>query len=100
MALILDARVAVAFGSIADANEGDAVLGNGLATMTGHAAGCACCTPRTAAAETLTRLFMQRARGEVPFFRRVLVVSDAAGNEAVRAALRSDPLVSARFRAA
>ena len=99
MALMVDARVGVVFGAAFEAQEGDAVLSNGLAD-TGHPAGCACCTPRSAAADALSRLFLQRARGEVAFFRRVLVVTDEAGKAAVRTALRSDPVVCARFRAA
>jgi len=98
MALMIDARVAVAFGTLSDVNEGDAVLEGVLLAQTNHTVGCACCTPRTKAAEELSRLFLQRARGEIGFFRRVLVISDAAGEEAVRAALRADPLVSARVR--
>jgi len=98
MALMVDARVAVAFGTLSDVNDGDAVLEGILLAQINHAVGCACCAPRTKAAEELTRLFLQRARGEMTFFRRVLVISDAAGEEAVRAALQADPLVSARFR--
>jgi hypothetical protein len=65
----------------------------------GHAPGCACCQPRSAAASGLDRLFQRRARGEIPFFRRVLAVTATAeGEMAVWTAIRSDPLVSARFR--
>lgn len=100
MTLMVDARVPVAFGTSSDVREGDALVNAGLGDTVGHAAGCACCTPRSTAAETLSRLFLQRARGEVAFFNRLLVVADAAGQEAVNAALQSDPLVSARFRPA
>ena len=99
MALMVDARVPVVFGAASDAQAGDLVLSNGLAGAS-HPAGCACCTSRTAAAEALDRLFQQRARGEVAFFRRVVVDTDVLGEEAVQAALRSDPVVSARFRSA
>lgn len=66
---------------------------------TAHRTGCACCLPRGPVAEALGRLFLARARGEVPFFRRVLArpVSEA-GREALIAALADDPLVSGRFR--
>ncbi len=100
MALMLDARVPVVFGSRLDAWPDDAVLQEGLDAAPDHPAGCACCVARTPAAEALSRLFMQRARGESTFFRRVLVVCDAAGQSAVRAALQSDPVVAARFRLA
>ncbi len=99
MALMVDARIGVVFGRASERQEGDVVLSGGL-DDTGHPAGCACCLSRTVAADALSRLFLQRARGEVAFFRRVLVDADDVGNEAVRAALRSDPLVCARFRAA
>jgi len=73
------------------------VLTEGLADI-GHPSECVCCTPRTGAAEALSRLFQQRARGELAFFHRVLIATDEAGRAAVSAALQSDPVVSARFR--
>jgi hypothetical protein len=97
MALMIDARIGVVFGRASERQEGDVVLSEGIAG-TGHPAGCACCTSRTAAADALGRLFTQRARGEVAFFRRVLVDADEAGRQAVRVALQSDPVVCARFR--
>ena len=103
MTLMFDARVPVVFGSSRDAQEGDAVLADGLADeldgAPGHDAGCACCLGRTPAAQALGDLFMQRARGDVAFFRRVLVDGHAA-EAAVRAALQSDPVAAARFRLA
>ena len=46
-------------------------------------------------------LFLRRARGEIPFFRRVLAVARTpAGRAAILAALTDDPVVSGRFRAA
>ena len=99
MALMVDARIVIVFGAASEAQQDDAVLTDNLAAGS-HPAGCLCCTPRSAAAESLGRLFVQRARGEVAFFRRVLVVMDTAGEAAVRTALQSDPVVSARFRLA
>jgi len=96
---MFDARVPVVFGSSRDAQEGDAVLAGVLGDTLGHQAGCACCVARTPAAQALGRLFMQRAQGEVAFFRRVLVDGYAA-EAAVRAALQSDPVAAARFRLA
>lgn len=66
----------------------------------GHAAFCACCVPRGAAAAALGRLFLARARGEVAFFSRLAVAATPAGEAAVRAALAGDPLVRARYRTA
>ena len=100
MALMFDARVPVTFGTSGDAREGDAVLADGLGDALGHGPGCTCCAARTPAAQALGHLFMQRARGEVAFFRRVLIDGDAAVEASVRAALRSDPVVAARFRLA
>ncbi len=99
MTLMVDARIAVVFGDGSARQEGDVVLSEGL-TNPGHLAGCACCTSRTAAADALGRLFLQRARGEVAFFRRVLVEADEMGKAAVRTAFQADPVVSARFRLA
>jgi len=77
---------------------GVAVPGRGtverIAARPAHASGCACCTPRAALAEALHRLFIRRARGEVPFFQRIVV---AAAPDALRSAL-ADPLVAQRFR--
>jgi hypothetical protein len=64
-----------------------------------HPIGCACCLPRSAAAQALGRLFLRRARGEVAWFDRVqLVAQTASGRDAVTAALTDDVLVAARFR--
>ena len=99
MALMVGARIGVVFGRASERQEGDWVLTEGLAGG-GHPFGCACCISRTAVGEALSRLFLQRARGEVAFFRRILVDTDEAGREAVRDAMRSDPVVCARFRSA
>jgi hypothetical protein len=105
-----DARVPVVFADLAAAGpddglliEGDAPapLGRAVARFASgprpwHAPGCFCCAPRAAAAAALGRLYLARARGEVPFFRRVVaVVKDPA---AVRAALAEDTLAGGRFR--
>lgn len=98
MALMFDARILVVFGTRSDARDGDFVLDDGLSGMIGHDAGCSCCASRTPAAETLGRLFLQRVRGEVAFFRRVLMVGDNVAEQAIRAAVQTDPVASARFR--
>ena len=63
-----------------------------------HRADCACCVPRGAVGQALGQLFLARARGEVGFFRSVVVVCGPTGRAEVLAALSADPLVSARFR--
>lgn len=107
----LDARIPVHLGAATPPADGDALLIEGAsapgahpaesfnAGSTGHAPGCACCVARGPAALALDRLFQRRARGEVAFFRRVVAVTTSPeGDMAVWAALRDDPVASARFR--
>lgn len=61
-----------------------------------HAPGCACCVTRTPAAQALDQLFLDRVRGTVPWFNRLVV--DPAGEATVREAVTDDPVASARFR--
>ena len=112
----IDARLPLRFGTPADARDGDALLlpegapampglptawlERGASPVAGHSAGCACCTPRNAAAQALGFLFLRRGRGEVAAFRTVLAAVGTADAALVRAALESDPLVSGRFRLA
>jgi hypothetical protein len=111
MAWAIDARIPVRLGALADAADDDAVLVEGSLPACahpaerfdpappGHAPGCACCVPRSGAARALDRLFQRRARGEGPFFRRVLAVTATPeGDVEVSSALRDDNLASARFR--
>jgi hypothetical protein len=107
---VSDARVPVVFAAPAEAGAEDALLleaepGAACAAgvvvrlpsaAAGHRFGCACCVPRGAAAEALGRLFLARARGEVRFFRRVVVSVADVG--AVRAAILEDRLVAGRYR--
>ena len=99
MTLMFDARVPVVFGSRRDAQDGDAVLAIEADGGPRHDPGCACCAARTPAAPARGRVFAQRARGAVGFFRRVRAEGQA-GVAAVRAALLSDPVAAARFRLA
>lgn len=85
---------ALVLGPDEPAPPGTAVERLGLRPLL-HDAACVCCSPRVALAEALHRLFLRRARGEVAFFRRVVVSLPAAE---IGAAL-ADPLVSSRFRA-
>jgi hypothetical protein len=105
----LDARIPVVFAALSDLGPGDALLTDGPATapivarfapesggLADHPAGCLCCVARAPAADALVRLFLARARADVAFFRRVVAV---VGNpEAVHAALRTDAMVTGRFR--
>lgn len=108
-----DGRIWIRFGTLADAEPGEALLIEGLepargpavarfvvpARIGGHPAGCSCCAPRGPAATALGTLFLARARGDLPWFRSVVAVTcSAAGSDAVRAALAEDLLTRARFR--
>jgi hypothetical protein len=112
----VDDRVPVRFGPASSAGPAEALLVEGEATVPagypvarfrlgsgiiGHPSGCACCTPRGPVADSLGRLFLARARGEVAFFRSVVAVTATpAGEAAVRAALTEDQVAAGRFRLA
>jgi len=66
-----------------------------------HAMGCVCCAGRSPAAQALDQLFQRRARGQCPWFDRVLaLVRSPAGAAMLADALAEDVLTRARFRAA
>jgi len=99
--IMIDARVPVVFGPAEAAAPGDAVLreGEDFVPDAGHAPGCACCVGRTDAGRVLAALLHARARGQVLFFNRVLVViASQEGQAAVEGALANDPVASACFR--
>ncbi len=89
--VFIDARIPVVFG--VEPGPLDAVLPPQPGPV--HAAGCACCAARAPAAAALDRLFLQRVRGEVPWFTRVVLASP---DPAVLAAVQSDSVLSARYR--
>ncbi len=91
--MFVDARIPVVFGVVAVAT--DAVLLPQAGWATAHPVGCACCVARGPASAALDKLFLDRVRGAVPWFTRVVVPDDPGG--VVRAALE-DSVVSARFR--
>ncbi len=91
MAVFLDARIPVAFGVAT--REGDVAFVPAPGAL--HPAGCACCLARTDDAVALDRLFLARVRGDIPWFRRVAVATE---DPRLRAALATDPVLSARFR--
>ena len=108
-----DSRIPVLFvplvsavGDDAVLTDADAVVEPGRVTVRlgsaagAHAMGCNCCVWRSSAAQAMTALFHARARGEVAFFRRLVVALPEAGVAEVRAALVEDRFVVARFRAA
>ncbi|WP_270937009.1 hypothetical protein [Falsiroseomonas oryzae] len=64
-----------------------------------HAASCACCAGRSAAAAALDRLFQARVRGACGWFDRVVALAETeAARAEIAAALREDAVTAARFR--
>jgi hypothetical protein len=101
MPIFVDARIQVVFAEAASAGPDDALLvADDAPERPGHAAGCTCCAPRGAVAEALSRLFLARARGEAPFFRRVVVAAGPEAETRVRAALDRDAFLAGRYRLA
>ncbi len=110
--MMTDQRIPVVFSGLDAAAATDAVLFEapaqrfsgatasfGLGEM--HPRNCVCCVGRGAAGRALGQLLHQRARGNVPFFQRVVVVyRSPEGRAAVEQALAADPLASACFRLA
>ena len=112
---LLDARVPLIFADKAAAAPDDALLieaGLGDVGAPGadvaravfsveqtHAPGCACCGARTASGRALAALLHDRARGRVPYFKRVVAVTFSdAGRKDIEAALSGDPVASLCFR--
>jgi len=63
-----------------------------------HAAACACCGGRSAAAAALDRLFQARVRNACPWFDRVVALAESeAARAEIEAALRDDAVTLARF---
>ena len=110
-----DPRIPVRLGTLGGVALGAALLLEGdvappagtpfarfeVGSAFGHAVGCACCRPRGAAAEALSRLYLARVRGvATPFAEVLAVTTSGAGRRAVVEALAADPLTRARFRLA
>ncbi len=93
-----DMRVPVVACAATAAGPGDVVQPWSGKGATRHAAGCACCQPRPPLAAALARLFLARARGEIPFFVRVVVPCPPEREAALGATLAADPVTAARFR--
>lgn len=75
---------------LVEAVSGDVVLLN---------AGCLCCTVRGDLVKALYSLIVRRARGEVPFFKRVIVETTGLADPApILHTLITDPFLAARYR--
>ncbi len=106
--MVSDLRIPVIFGRADHAGPDDALLAEGghpqaamsftASAADGHAPGCSCCAPRSEAARALASLVQARARGEVPFFRRVVAcTATEAGRAALEAALAGDAVVASCY---
>ncbi len=69
-----------------------------VAPKFGHQFGCFCCTTRGPSANAFSALYIARATGGAPYFRRVLVLASLLGEADVRSALEQDAATRARFR--
>ena len=93
-----DLLVPVVLGGPGDVAAGDVAVALPPPEVAGHPVGCVCCRPRSPLGRELGRLFSARARGEVAFFRRVVVLAaPSAAAELVRQ-IAADPVAAARFR--
>jgi len=60
--------------------------------------GCLCCTVRGDIADTLTNLFVDRAKGKIPHFSRVAIETTGLADPApILHTLMTDPIVAARY---
>jgi len=91
---------AALLGEGAAAPEG-ALASAGIEAANPHPAACTCCAGRGGEAVALDRLFLDRVRGRVPWFERVVaLVPQEMQRVSLRAVLRDDSVVSSRFRLA
>ncbi len=125
MLLTSDSRIPVHFNGAETATTDDAIAGDGTGGGTGdgigdgvgatppgvtfyplqpgppglagHAPGCPCCAPRSAATRALTALFHARARGEIASFRRLFIAVEAARVGPLREAFAEDRFLAARY---
>jgi G3E family GTPase len=60
--------------------------------------GCLCCTVRSDIVDTLTNLFVDRVKGKIPFFGRVVIETTGLADPApILHTLMTEPIVAARF---
>jgi hypothetical protein len=101
LAAVLAAGPPAAVLGVARTAPAGAVAVEGFDPAVPHAAACACCQGRPAAAVALDRLFQARVRGQCPWFDRVVALAETnASRTAVAAALDQDAVTAARFRRA
>ncbi len=60
--------------------------------------GCLCCTVRGDIVDTLTNLFVERVKGKIPFFTRVVIETTGLADPApILHTLMTEPIVTARY---
>jgi len=60
--------------------------------------GCLCCTVRSDIVDTLTNLFVDRVKGKVPFFTRIVIETTGLADPApILHTLMTEPIVAARY---
>lgn len=92
-----DDRVPVLLGEAGEVRPGDLVLP--MPPPAGHVASCRCCGGRDPLASALSGAFVARARGQGPWFDRVLLLDRPDATRRLAAVLTGDPVAQARFRA-
>ncbi|GBQ63752.1 hypothetical protein AA103196_0686 [Ameyamaea chiangmaiensis NBRC 103196] len=65
-----------------------------------HGAACVCCAGPGVLGATLMRLFQDRARGTVPFFRTAALVAPERDHATLRTAMMADPFAMAYYQLA
>ena len=69
------------------------------AEMIVMASGCLCCTVQSDLSDTLRRMAIDRVRGKVPFFRRVVIETTGLADPApILHTLMQDPMIAAHYR--
>ena len=66
--------------------------------LAGHAAACACCTPRNAVPAALAAMFRARATGSAPFFKRIIIMAPQSLRSNIEQAVGADIFTASRYR--
>ena len=105
-----DSRIPIVFSGSAGADDVILVEGDLLAPdigtivrigSTSHylpAIRCACCSSRGALENAFMRLFLDRARGGMPYFQRVLVIGSVGFEDVIRSVVSEGIVVRSRYR--
>lgn len=93
------ARTAVVINEFGDVGLDHLLVSKASENMVLMDSGCVCCSIRGDLVDTLRDLFLQRVRGEIPEFERVVVETTGLADPApIIHTLMTEPLLAARFR--